>query len=94
MTLLGLAFAVLITPLTATVMSSVEENDEGLASGVNNTASRIAQLAGIALAAGLASFASGYEIAFLLAAFLSAGGALTAAATVPSKVKSKRPGKA
>ena len=91
MTLLGLAFAVLITPLTATVMSSVEENDEGLASGVNNTASRIAQLAGIALAAGLASFASGYEIAFLLAAFLSAGGAITAAATVPSKVKSKRP---
>ena len=56
MALLGLSFAVLITPLTATVMSSVEENDEGLASGVNNTASRVAQLAGIALAAGLASF--------------------------------------
>ena len=92
MTLLGLAFAVLITPLTATVMSSVEERDEGLASGVNNTASRIAQLAGIALAAGLASFAHGYEIAFLLAAFLSAGAAITAAATVPSKVKTKRLG--
>ncbi len=87
MTLLGLAFAVLITPLTATVMSSVEEEDEGLASGVNNTASRIAQLAGIALAAGLASFASGYEIAFLLAAVLSTGGAIAAAATVPSNVK-------
>jgi EmrB/QacA subfamily drug resistance transporter len=84
MTLLGLAFAVLITPLTATVMSSVDDNDEGLASGVNNTASRIAQLAGIALAAGLASFESGYEIAFLLAAALSAGGAITAAVTVPS----------
>jgi EmrB/QacA subfamily drug resistance transporter len=93
MTLLGLAFAVLITPLTATVMSSVEDKDEGLASGVNNTASRIAQLVGIALAAGLASFASGYEIAFMLAAALSAGGAITAAATVPSKVRSKRPDK-
>ena len=90
MTLLGLAFAVLITPLTATVMSSVEEGDEGLASGVNNTASRIAQLAGIALAAGLASFASGYEIAFLLAAVLSTGGAIAAAATVPSNVKTDR----
>lgn len=87
MTLLGLAFAVLITPLTATVMSSVDDKDEGLASGVNNTASRIAQLAGIALAAGLASFASGYEIAFWLAAILSAGGAITAAVMVPSAVK-------
>jgi EmrB/QacA subfamily drug resistance transporter len=93
MTLLGLAFAVLITPLTATVMSSVEDKDEGLASGVNNTASRIAQLAGIALAAGLASLASGYEIAFLLAAFLSAGGAITAAATVPSESRRRAPGK-
>jgi EmrB/QacA subfamily drug resistance transporter len=88
MTLLGLAFAVLVTPLTATVMSSVEEKDEGLASGVNNTASRVAQLAGIALAAGLASFVSGYRIAFLLAAVLSAAGAMTAAATVPANRKS------
>jgi predicted MFS family arabinose efflux permease len=93
MTLLGLAFAVLITPLTATVMSSVSDTDEGLASGVNNTASRIAQLAGIALAAGLASFESGYEIAFLLAAILSAAGAIIAAATVPSEASAKRPAK-
>jgi EmrB/QacA subfamily drug resistance transporter len=83
MALLGLSFAVLITPLTATVMSSVDDKDEGLASGVNNTASRVAQLAGIALAAGLASFASGYEIGFSLAAFFSAAGAIAAAATVP-----------
>lgn len=84
MTLLGLSFAVLITPLTATVMSSVEDTDEGLASGVNNTASRVAQLAGIALAAGLASFASGYEIGFFVAAFFSAGAAVVAGVTVPS----------
>ena len=81
MALLGLSFAVLITPLTATVMSSVEDKDEGLASGVNNTASRIAQLAGIALAAGVASFASGYEIGLFAAAIASVGGAITAAAT-------------
>ncbi len=82
MTLLGLSFAILITPLTSTVLSSVEQKDEGLASGVNNTASRIAQLAGVAFAAGVASFASGYEIGLLAAAFASAGGAAVAAATL------------
>ena len=52
MALLGLSFAVLVAPLTAAVMSSVEDSDEGLASGINNAASRIAQLVGVALAAG------------------------------------------
>jgi len=61
MTLLGLSFAVLVAPLTASVMSSVDQTDEGLASGINNAASRIAQLAGVALAAGVASSESGYE---------------------------------
>jgi EmrB/QacA subfamily drug resistance transporter len=88
MALLGLSFAVLITPLTATVMSSVEDKDEGLASGVNNAASRIAQLVGIAIAAGSASFASGYEIGLLAAAIASAGGAITAA--VPSITRAQR----
>jgi predicted MFS family arabinose efflux permease len=55
MALLGLSFAVLVAPLTASVMSSVERADEGLASGANNAASRIAQLAGVAMAAGVAS---------------------------------------
>jgi EmrB/QacA subfamily drug resistance transporter len=90
MALLGLSFAVLITPLTASVMSSVARADEGLASGINNTASRIAQLGGVALAAGVAAFASGYEIGLALGALLSAGAAVTAAATIPSAVASKR----
>jgi EmrB/QacA subfamily drug resistance transporter len=84
MALLGLSFAVLVTPLTASVMSSVEPADEGLASGVNNAASRIAQLIGVALAAGIASFASGYEISLVAAAAVSLVGALTIAATVPA----------
>jgi EmrB/QacA subfamily drug resistance transporter len=79
MTLLGLSFAVLVAPLTASVMSSVDQADEGLASGINNAASRIAQLAGVALAAGVASFASGYEVGLAVAAATSIGGALTAA---------------
>jgi EmrB/QacA subfamily drug resistance transporter len=92
MALLGLSFAVLITPLTATVMSSVDRKDEGLASGVNNTASRIAQLAGVAFAAGVASFASGYEIGLLAAAFASTAGAAVAAVTVPpASAENQRP---
>jgi EmrB/QacA subfamily drug resistance transporter len=81
MTLLGLSFAVLVAPLTASVLSSVDQTDEGLASGINNAASRIAQLAGVALAAGVASFGSGYEVGLVVAAVTSIGGAFTAAIT-------------
>ena len=49
MLLLGISFALVVAPLTASVMSSVANSDEGLASGINNAMSRIAQLAGIAL---------------------------------------------
>ncbi|MGH6946104.1 MAG: MFS transporter [Kiloniellales bacterium] len=83
MLLLGVAFAVLITPLTASVLSSVAEADEGLASGINNAASRIAQLAGVALAAGVGSMASGYQTGLAVAAAVTLAGAVTAAATVP-----------
>jgi EmrB/QacA subfamily drug resistance transporter len=78
MTLLGLSFAALVAPLTASVMSSVDQTDEGLASGINNAASRIAQLAGAALAAGVASFEAGYEVGLAVAAATSIGGAFTA----------------
>jgi hypothetical protein len=44
MTLLGISFAVLVIPLTASVLSSVEQGDEGLASGINNAISRVVQL--------------------------------------------------
>lgn len=84
MTLLGLSFAVLAAPLTASVISSVAQADEGLASGINNAASRIAQLGGVALAAGVASFASGYKIGLAAAAAVSLAGAAAVAATVPS----------
>ncbi len=82
MTLLGLSFAVLVAPLTASVMSSVDQADEGLASGINNAASRIAQLAGVALAAGVASFSSGYEVGLAIAAATSIGGAFAASMTL------------
>ena len=84
MVLLGISFAVVVAPLTASVMSSVAETDEGLASGINNAVSRIAQLAGIALSAGVASYAAGYQIAFIAAAALSAAAAATIATMLPA----------
>ncbi len=83
--LLGIAFAVLVAPLTAAVLSSVADADEGLASGINNAMSRVAQLAGVALAAGLASYASGFAASMIGAAVLAAGGAGVMAATVPRR---------
>jgi EmrB/QacA subfamily drug resistance transporter len=80
--LLGLSFAILIAPLTASVMSSLGESDQGLASGINNAASRIAQLAGVALAAGTGGGASGYKFGLTVAAIVSIAGALAVAATV------------
>jgi EmrB/QacA subfamily drug resistance transporter len=87
MALLGLSFAVLVAPLTASVLSSVDETDEGLASGINNAASRIAQLAGVALAAGVANFTAGYEVGLIVAAIASISAALIAAMTLRSTDK-------
>jgi len=52
--------------------------------------SRIAQLAGIALAAGLASFSSGYRAGLVAAAALAAAGALTIAAMLPKSADRRR----
>jgi hypothetical protein len=78
--MLGVSFAVLIAPLTASVMSSVAQSDEGLASGINNAASRVAQLAGVAIAAGLGTLMSGYQLGLAAAAAASMAGALATAA--------------
>jgi EmrB/QacA subfamily drug resistance transporter len=87
MTLLGISFAVLVAPLTASVMSSVKDEDEGLASGVNNAVSRIAQLAGIALSAGMASYAAGFVASLIVATVLSLAAALATAALLPRSAK-------
>lgn len=83
MTLLGISFAVLVPPLTAAVLSSVNDDDEGLASGVNNTVSRIAQLVGVALAAGLASYTAGYFVSLIAAAVFSVAAAVVTAVVLP-----------
>jgi EmrB/QacA subfamily drug resistance transporter len=91
MALLGISFAVLVAPLTASVMSSVEDSDEGLASGVNNAISRVAQLAGVALAAGLGAFASGYRIGLMAAAAVSIAGAAAIAFELPRAAMKRAP---
>ncbi|MGF1544690.1 MAG: MFS transporter [Parvularculaceae bacterium] len=79
--LAGLGFALLVAPLTAAVMMSVEDADEGLASGVNNTASRVAQMVGVALAG--AFVAGGVADGLWLASGLTVAGAATVAFAVP-----------
>jgi EmrB/QacA subfamily drug resistance transporter len=71
MSVLGIAFAIIVAPLTAAVMSSVSDRDEALASGINNTASRIAQMLGVALAAAVAGLDVGYDLAMMIAAVFS-----------------------
>jgi EmrB/QacA subfamily drug resistance transporter len=83
MALLGLSFAILVAPLTASVMSSVQDRDQGLASGINNAASRIAQLAGVALASGVGAVKFGYELGLVAAVICSVGGAYIVLISVP-----------
>ncbi|MGX2998535.1 MFS transporter [Streptomyces sp. JNUCC 64] len=89
-TVLGLGMSLFVAPLTATVLASVDASRAGLASGVNNTAARIAQLlvvAALPLAVGLSgdayTSADAVDTAFHRAVWGCAGlfalGALTAA---------------
>jgi hypothetical protein len=77
--LLGISFAMLVAPLTASALSSVTSSDEALASGVNNAISRVAQLAGVAIVAGLGTSIAGWQWGLFSAAALSASRALVTA---------------
>lgn len=87
MAVLGIAFAMLVSPLTSWVLSCVEPRDEGLASGINNAVSRVAQLSGTALASGLTSYGAGFQIGLCFATILSIGGILIVVATIPAEVR-------
>ncbi|MEM9837747.1 MAG: MFS transporter [Pseudomonadota bacterium] len=81
MGVLGLGFALIVGPLTTGVMGSLGDADQGLASGVNNTVSRIAQLIGVAGAAALGAGTVSFQWGAGLAALLSAAALIAALAT-------------
>jgi hypothetical protein len=56
MILLGLGMALVVSPLSTAIMTSVEDNDTGAASGINNAVSRIAGLIAVAAMGGVAAF--------------------------------------
>jgi hypothetical protein len=103
---LGLGLVSTVAPLTATVLSSVEDHHAGIASGVNNAVARSAQLmsvAAIPLAAGITgdvyrdpvAFSSGFRTAMWISASLAAAGAVLAFVTLaerrPTGAKPARP---
>ncbi|HYZ98340.1 MAG TPA: DHA2 family efflux MFS transporter permease subunit [Acidimicrobiales bacterium] len=91
--LMGLGLATTVAPLTTTALGAVEDRHAGVASGVNTTVSRAAQLAAVAVlpvAVGLTGdayldaerFSDGFQTAMLATAALAAAGGVVAWATV------------
>jgi len=89
----GAGLAALITPITATVLASVDARHSGIASAVNNALSRLGQMIAVAalpLAAGLsgtafedpAKLAAGFPVAMAIAAAASFAAALLAWTTI------------
>jgi EmrB/QacA subfamily drug resistance transporter len=85
----GLGLATTVAPLTSTALSAVEDRYAGVASGVNTTIARAAQLAAVAalpLAAGItgetylvpSELSDGFRTAMLITAALAAVGGLIA----------------
>jgi EmrB/QacA subfamily drug resistance transporter len=93
---LGIGLVCTVAPLTATVLSSVEDHHAGVASGVNNAIARSAQLmavAAIPLAAGITGdsyrdpelFSEGFQMAMWISAALAAAGAVLAWFTIAER---------
>lgn len=89
----GLGLTATVAPLTATAMGAVPDRFAGVASGVNTTVARAAQLAAVAalpLAAGItgesylnpAEFSDGFVTAMVITSVLAAAGGLLAAVLV------------
>lgn len=100
--ILGLGLVATVAPLTATVLSSVEDHHAGVASGVNNAIARSAQLmavAAIPLAAGITgdsyrdpvAFSNGFGMAMWISAALAAAGGVLAWVTLGERAAETEP---
>ena len=104
---MGLGLATTVAPLTSTALSAVEDRYAGVASGVNTTVARAAQLAAVAalpLAAGITSatylvpaeLSDGFHTAMIITSVLAALGGVIAFAGIrnPERVPEVEPGAA
>jgi len=93
----GLGLALVVAPVTATVLAAADPRHSGVASGVNNAVARTAQLAAVAvlpLVAGLSggdysdpvAITDGFHTAMLVTAVLAAAGGIFAYAMIRSDV--------
>lgn len=89
---MSLGMAVAVAPLTATVMTSVDEAHSGLASGVNNAVSRVATLLAVAVVGLVAGegLAEGLDRVAWLSAGLALAGAALAGILVPAGAAGRR----
>ena len=79
----SVGLAMIVAPLTATVLADASEHDAGIASGVNNAVARIAGLLGIAVVGAAIAGSdnrldlSGFRVSMAItAALIAAGGAI------------------
>jgi EmrB/QacA subfamily drug resistance transporter len=100
--LFGAGLALMVAPLTATVLDSAENRHVGIASGVNNAVARTAGLLAVAVipvAAGIAgadytkpaAFDDGYGKAMMISAGLLLAGAALAAAFIRKPLATEEP---
>ena len=97
----GVGLGVLITPITATVLASVDSRHSGIASAVNNALSRLGQMIAVAalpssrgafrlrLRGHPARMPAGFPVAMTVAAVASFAAALLAWTTISSDVLSR-----
>jgi EmrB/QacA subfamily drug resistance transporter len=62
MVIMGIGMALVVSPLSTAIMTSVEDRDTGAASGINNAVSRMGGLMAVAAMGSVAAFAYGWAL--------------------------------